>query len=227
MGEFVQGFRLADKVEWVYKAASVAGTDLVEDVPRAPLRVGEAFVSGGPSVGRCGCWRSMPARQVVVQLAGVVIVHDHSIHLLIVLSALFGQKTILTFVAREAGRPPGSPGNLGSVHGVSCNSTFCFSNGARKDRYSMVRLTARSPVINELAKELALHLAPMGHELVGIHIWSEVNVTADAFEQGRVNEGHCLQSCVHSRREVLSPRGVSEWICLKTLRGTHCDLSGK
>ena len=91
----------------------------------------------------------------------------------------------------------------------------------------MVRLTARSPVINELAKELALHLAPMGHELVGIHIWSEVNVTADAFEQGRVNEGHCLQSCVHSRREVLSPRGVSEWICLKTLRGTHCDLSGK
>ena len=105
MGEFVQGFRLADKVEWVYKAASVAGTDLVEDVPRAPLRVGEAFVSGGPSVGRCGCWRSMPARQVVVQLAGVVIVHDHSIHLLIVLSALFGQETILTFVAREAGDP--------------------------------------------------------------------------------------------------------------------------
>ena len=37
-------------------------------------------------------------------------------------------------------------------------------------RYSMVRLTAKSPVINELAKELALHLAPMGHELVGIHV---------------------------------------------------------
>ena len=39
--------------------------------------------------------------------------------------------------------------------------------------YSMVRVTARSPKINEIAKELALHLAPMGHELVGIHVWSE------------------------------------------------------
>ena len=54
---------------------------------------------------------------------------------------------------------------------------------------SMVRLTARSPVINELAKELALHLAPVGHELVGIHVWSKVNVTADALSRVG-NEDH-------------------------------------
>ena len=32
--------------------------------------------------------------------------------------------------------------------------------------------------VDEIAKELALHLAPSGHELAGIHVWSELNVLA-------------------------------------------------
>ena len=59
--------------------------------------------------------------------------------------------------------------------------------------YSMVRVTARSPKINEIAKELALHLAPMGHELVGFHVWSEVNVMADALSRVGERGSHCLQ----------------------------------
>ena len=37
-------------------------------------------------------------------------------------------------------------------------------------------MKAKAAKVNEFAKELALHLAPLGHELVGIHVWSEVNV---------------------------------------------------
>ena len=48
---------------------------------------------------------------------------------------------------------------------------------------SMVRMSAKSQKINEVAKELALHLAPLEHELVGIHVWSEVNVIADALRK--------------------------------------------
>ena len=45
--------------------------------------------------------------------------------------------------------------------------------------YGLVRMKARATKVNEIAKELALHLAPLGHELVGIHVWSEVNVLAE------------------------------------------------
>ena len=56
--------------------------------------------------------------------------------------------------------------------------------------YGMVRMSAKSQKINEVAKELALHLAPLGHELVGIHVWSEVNVIAEwADIKERVLEG--------------------------------------
>ena len=42
---------------------------------------------------------------------------------------------------------------------------------------------SKATKINEIAKELALHLAPLGHELVGIHVWSEENVLADALSR--------------------------------------------
>ena len=58
---------------------------------------------------------------------------------------------------------------------------------------------------------------PLGHELVGIHVWSEVNVIADALsrmgEHGLVPPELC-----QSRREFLKPRGPSEWTCLKCLK---------
>ena len=49
--------------------------------------------------------------------------------------------------------------------------------------YGLVRMKAKAAKVNEMAKELALHLAPLGHELIGIHVWSEVNVLADALSR--------------------------------------------
>ena len=55
--------------------------------------------------------------------------------------------------------------------------------------YGMVRMSAKSHKIHEVAKEEALLLAPLGHQLVGIHVWSEVNIRvdlSDVFEGGIV-----------------------------------------
>ena len=49
--------------------------------------------------------------------------------------------------------------------------------------YSLVRMNAKATKINEIAKELALHMAPLGHELMCIHVWSEENVLADALSR--------------------------------------------
>ena len=46
--------------------------------------------------------------------------------------------------------------------------------GAMGVWFGMVRFCARE--INEIAKEVAMHLAPLGHELEGVHIWSEMNM---------------------------------------------------
>ena len=81
--------------------------------------------------------------------------------------------------------------------------------------YGLVRMKAKAAKVNEIAKELALHLAPLGHELVFIHVWSEVNVLADALS--RIDDCTSLPIRLREvRREVLSPRGPSEWVCLKT-----------
>ena len=80
--------------------------------------------------------------------------------------------------------------------------------------YGMVRMSAKSQKINEVAKELALHLALLGHELVGIHVCSEVNVIADALSRMSQCEV-VLPGLRLSRREFLKPRRPSEWTCLK------------
>ena len=54
----------------------------------------------------------------------------------------------------------------------------------------IVAMRAKSPVINNFIKEAALHLAPLGLELFGIHIWSEKNDKAD--ELSRVAEDGVL-----------------------------------
>ena len=81
-------------------------------------------------------------------------------------------------------------------------------------------MKAKATKINEIAKELALHLAPLGHELVGIHVWSEENVLADALS--RIGEGPIgdhtprPESLRHARMEMLRSRGPSDWICLNS-----------
>ena len=49
--------------------------------------------------------------------------------------------------------------------------------------FGLIKMAAKCTKVNEIAKELALHLAPMGHDLSGIHVWSEVNTTADALSR--------------------------------------------
>ena len=88
--------------------------------------------------------------------------------------------------------------------------------------YSMIRLTARSPKINEIAKELALHLAPMGHEFVGIHVWSDV--MADALR--KVGErGSMLPKLHQSRRGGVVPQRTLG-VDFPQLTKTCCDLFG-
>ena len=45
--------------------------------------------------------------------------------------------------------------------------------------YDLVQMRAKSNKINNIAKEMALHLAPLGRELSGIHVWGERNSLAD------------------------------------------------
>ena len=84
--------------------------------------------------------------------------------------------------------------------------------------YSLVRMNAKATKINEIAKELALHLAPLGHELVGIHVWSEENVLADALSRIGGDLTPRPESLRHARMEMLRPRGPSDWICLNSLK---------
>ena len=67
--------------------------------------------------------------------------------------------------------------------------------------FGFVRMKARAAKVNEIAKELDLHLVPLGHELVGIHVWSEVNVLADALS--RIGNHTTVPGGLrHVRREI-------------------------
>ena len=45
--------------------------------------------------------------------------------------------------------------------------------------FDLVAMRAKSVVVNNLLKEAAMHLAPLGLDLFGVHIWSERNTAAD------------------------------------------------
>ena len=47
----------------------------------------------------------------------------------------------------------------------------------------VVAMRAKSETVNDLIKELALHIAPYGLEVQGLHIWSERNVLADTLSR--------------------------------------------
>ena len=83
--------------------------------------------------------------------------------------------------------------------------------------FGMVKFCARAGKINEIAKEVAMHLAPLGHELVGVHIWSEANTLADGLS--RVAElGVMLEGLVNARHELLARRDAEKWKCLRHLK---------
>ena len=49
--------------------------------------------------------------------------------------------------------------------------------------YGVVTLSAKSEIVNKIAMELALHLAPLCVSMQGIHIWGEENDMADALSR--------------------------------------------
>ena len=65
--------------------------------------------------------------------------------------------------------------------------------------YDLVQLRGKSTVINDVAKELALHLAPQGRELIGLHIWGAQNKLADELsrvaEKGETTVVKWLKEC--------------------------------
>ncbi len=50
-----------------------------------------------------------------------------------------------------------------------------------------VKFRARDPLLNLIMGELALLIAPLGHELEAAHVWSERNVTCDALSRMTVD----------------------------------------
>ena len=52
--------------------------------------------------------------------------------------------------------------------------------------FDLIQMRGKSPIISEVAKELALYLAPFGKDLHGMHIWGAQNKVAD--ELSRLSE---------------------------------------
>ena len=73
----------------------------------------------------------------------------------------------------------------------------------------VVTLSAKSEIVNKIAMELALHLAPLCISLQGVHIWGEENDMADALS--RLFSGASLPVSLAS-----VPRSVpaEQWLCL-------------
>ena len=87
----------------------------------------------------------------------------------------------------------------------------CDAEGVLLD---LVQMRAKSAAINEIAKELALLLAPMGRELVGIHLWSENNELADALSRG-APPTELAAVLGSARQDVPGHRGQAAWKVLR------------
>ena len=44
---------------------------------------------------------------------------------------------------------------------------------------NLIAMRSRAAVINDVIKEVALHLTPLGLDLLGLHLWAEQNTQAD------------------------------------------------
>jgi hypothetical protein len=87
----------------------------------------------------------------------------------------------------------------------------------------MCRFSAKSPVVNAMAREAALILAPLGRELSAIHIWSEENVMADALSREAAG-ARTPSALAAASRVCLAQRGPSTW---QTLCGIHSQKLNK
>ena len=93
----------------------------------------------------------------------------------------------------------------------------CLVGDAQGVLFGLTRLSASSPIINDIAKEMALHLAPMGQTLAGSHVWGEQNEVADALS--RLDRGAVLPECLfHAVRRYAPKRFGSSFTALG-----HCE----
>ena len=75
---------------------------------------------------------------------------------------------------------------------------------------SLTAFRSDDHVINDISKEMALVLAPLGFELEAIHIWGEENVMAD--DLSRICQGHAVPWKLWQVPEVhLAPRARTDW----------------
>ena len=75
--------------------------------------------------------------------------------------------------------------------------------------HEVITLSAKSEIVNKIAMELALHLAPLCLSLAGIHIWGEENELADALS--RLFSGAALPKILAS---VPRHEPNETWLCL-------------
>ena len=111
---------------------------------------------------------------------------------------------------------PRSSSNVGSVHGIvgqyghfvtaKTRGRIVLVGDALGVWFGLIKMAAKSTKVNDIAQEWALHLAPLGHDLNSVHVWSEVYTTADALSR-MAEHGQVPQELQSSRREVLGPRG--------------------
>ena len=75
---------------------------------------------------------------------------------------------------------------------------------------ALTRLRSADDIVNRMAMELALWIAPRGLTLEGVHIWGEENAIADALS--RLSQGARVpQQLQEIQRGNLLPRGRGVW----------------
>ena len=78
--------------------------------------------------------------------------------------------------------------------------------------FGMVRFNAKAKQRN--CQEVTMLLAPLGHDLIGVHIWSEANTLADLLS--RVAESGVMPDGLgNARHDVLARRDAEIWTFLQ------------
>ena len=72
---------------------------------------------------------------------------------------------------------------------------------------NIIAMRSKAPAINDIVKEIALHLAPLGLDLLGLHLWAEMNKQADELSR------------------IFDPTVTPEWLDPGTSRRTPSAIS--
>ena len=91
----------------------------------------------------------------------------------------------------------------------------CMIGDAEGILGALTRLRSADEIVNLMAMELALWIAPRGLSLEGVHIWGEENAVADKLS--RLSQGARVPQQLRDIPKVdLLPRGKGVWKFLGT-----------